>query len=55
MSAATYHQEKNTLSVLRDVTDKTTTNICSAQFMAEYQKAAMKIVADLKSQVLVRN
>jgi len=50
---ATYRKSKNTLTVRREISDKTMTNVCSPQVMAEYKKAVLSIARDLKAQVLV--
>lgn len=52
---ATYRKSDNTLTVRRELNDKTASNICSPQLMAEYKKAALAVVRDLKAQVLVGN
>jgi transglutaminase-like putative cysteine protease len=51
--AATYRQSKNTLTVHRELKDKTPTNICTPQEAAEYKKAVLSIARDLKAQVLI--
>ncbi|HSQ78749.1 MAG TPA: hypothetical protein VLN91_07640, partial [Nitrospirota bacterium] len=51
--AATYRQSKNTLTVRRELTDKTPTDICTPQEMAEYKNAILSIARDLKAQVLI--
>ncbi len=50
---ATYRQSKNTVTVRRELKDKTSTNVCTPQFVAEYKKAILSIARDLKAQVLV--
>ena len=50
---ATYRQSKNTVTVHREIKDKTQSNVCTPQVMAEYKKAVLGIARDLKSQVLV--
>lgn len=50
---ATYRQAKNTLTVRRELKDKTSTNVCSPQVMADYKKSILSIARDLKAQVLV--
>jgi transglutaminase-like putative cysteine protease len=50
---ATYRQSKNTVTVHRELKDKTPTNICMPQEMVEYKKAILSIARDLKAQVLV--
>ncbi len=51
--AAAYRQSKNTLTVRRELTDKTPTNICTPQKVAEYKKDILSIARDLKAQVLI--
>ncbi len=50
---ATYRQSKNTLTVHRELKDKTQTRVCTTQVMAEYKQAVLMVARDLKSQVLV--
>jgi len=50
---ATYQRSANTLTVRREFKDKTPTNICSAQYAAEYKIALLGIAKDVKSQVLL--
>jgi transglutaminase-like putative cysteine protease len=50
---ATYRKSGNTLTVTRDLRDKTTSNICSPEHVADYQKSARNILRDLRSQVLI--
>ncbi|MEK6744210.1 MAG: DUF3857 and transglutaminase domain-containing protein [Nitrospirota bacterium] len=50
---ATYRQSKNTLTVRRELKDKTPSNVCTPQVMADYKKAMLSIARDLKAQVLV--
>ncbi len=50
---ATYRQSKNTLTVHRELKDKTQTSVCTTQVMAEYKQAVLMVARDLKSQVLV--
>ena len=50
---ATYRKSKNTLTVHRELKDKTPTNVCTPQVMSDYKKAMLSIARDLKSQVLV--
>jgi transglutaminase-like putative cysteine protease len=50
---ATYRRSQNTLTVRRELTDKTSTNVCSPQVVADYNKAVLNIARDLKAQVLV--
>ena len=52
---ATYRKTGNTLTIRRELQDKTATNICSVAFMEAYKKAARNLVRDLKSQVLLTN
>lgn len=52
---ATYKQAGNSLTIRRELHDRTATNICSAAFMEGYKKAARSVVQDLKSQVLLTN
>ncbi len=50
---ATYRMEGTTLTVTRELDDKTATNVCSAAYTADYQKDARRILRDLRSQVLI--
>lgn len=50
---ATYRKSANTLTVHRELKDKTASNICTPQYAAEYQKILQGIAKDLKSQVLL--
>jgi hypothetical protein len=50
---ATYRKSKNTLTVRRELTDKTASNVCTPQVMADYKKAVLSVARDLKAQVLV--
>ncbi|HEY6007872.1 MAG TPA: transglutaminase-like domain-containing protein, partial [Geobacteraceae bacterium] len=52
---ATYRKSGNVLTVTRDLRDKTTTNVCSSAYEADYQKSARNILRDLRSQVLISN
>lgn len=52
---ATYRKSGTALTVIRELRDKTTTNVCSAGYEAEYQKSARSILRDLRSQVLINN
>lgn len=45
----------NTLTVRRELKDKTYSNICSPKLISDYKKACMNEVRDLKAQVLVSN
>jgi transglutaminase-like putative cysteine protease len=50
---ATYQRSKNILTVRRELTDKTQTNICTQKEAAEYKKALLGVSRDLKAQVLI--
>jgi hypothetical protein len=50
---ATYRRSNNTLTVRRELIDKTTTNVCAPQLMADLKESAMSVSRDLKAQVLV--
>lgn len=50
---ATYRKSENTLTIHRELMDKTSTNICEPQYLADYKKAILSIARDLKSQILV--
>lgn len=50
---ATYKKSANTLTVHRELKDKTSSNICSPEYAAEYQKIMLGIAKDLKSQILI--
>lgn len=52
---ATYQKSANTLTVRRELKDKTATNICSPEHVADYRKVMLNIAKDLKSQVLLSN
>lgn len=52
---ATYQKEANTLTVRRELKDKTATNLCSPEYVADYRKVMLSIAKDLKSQVLLSN
>jgi transglutaminase-like putative cysteine protease len=50
---ATYRKSANTLTIRRELKDKTATNVCSAVFAADYKKIMLSIAKDLKSQILL--
>jgi transglutaminase-like putative cysteine protease len=50
---ATYRKSANTLTVRRELKDKTASNICSPGYATEYKKIMMSIAKDLKSQILL--
>jgi hypothetical protein len=50
---ATYRKSANTLTVLRELKDKTASNICSPEYAADYKKIMLSIAKDLKSQILL--
>jgi transglutaminase-like putative cysteine protease len=50
---ATYRKSANTLTVLRELRDKTATNVCTPEFAADQKKLVLSIVKDLKSQILL--
>jgi len=50
---ATYRRTANTLTVRRELKDKTPTNICSPEHAAEYKIALLGIAKDVKSQILL--
>lgn len=50
---ATYKKTANTLTVRRELKDKTASNICSPEYAAGYKKVMLSIAKDLKSQVLL--
>jgi hypothetical protein len=52
---ATYRMSGDTLTVRRELVDKTTSNICSATYVADYRKNARTIMRDLRSQILISN
>jgi transglutaminase-like putative cysteine protease len=52
---ATYRKSGNELTVTRELRDKTTTNVCTAGYAAEYRKSTRNILRDLRSQVLISN
>jgi hypothetical protein len=53
--SSTYSKSGNILTVKRELTDKTPTNICSVMYMEQYKDTARKIISDLKSQILISN
>ncbi|MGB9080440.1 MAG: transglutaminase-like domain-containing protein, partial [Desulfuromonadaceae bacterium] len=50
---ATYRKSANTLTVRRELKDKTASNICSPEYAADYKKIMLSIAKDLKSQILL--
>lgn len=50
---ATYRKSANTLTIRRELKDKTATNICSPEYAADYKKIMLSIAKDLKSQILL--
>jgi transglutaminase-like putative cysteine protease len=52
---ATYKKNGNTLNVLSEFVDKTTSNICTPAHIEEYKKNARSVVQDIRSQVLISN
>jgi transglutaminase-like putative cysteine protease len=50
---ATYKKSANTLTVRRELKNKTATNVCSAEYAANYKKVLLGIAKDLKSQVIL--
>jgi len=50
---ATYRKSANTLTVRRELKDKTPANICSPEYVAGYNKDIFSIVKDVKSQILI--
>jgi hypothetical protein len=50
---ATYRKSANTLTVRRELKDKTASNTCSPEYAAEYKKNMLSIAKDLKSQILL--
>jgi hypothetical protein len=50
---ATYRKTANTLTIRRELKDKTATNVCSAAYAADYKKTMLSIAKDLKSQILL--
>ena len=50
---ATYRKSANTLTVRRELKDKTVSNICSPEYAADYKKIMLSIAKDLKSQILI--
>jgi len=50
---ATYRKSANTLTVRRELKDKTASNICSPEYAADYKKIMLSIAKDLKSQILI--
>ena len=52
---ATYRKSGNTLTVKRELLDKTPSNVCSVGFTEEHRKSVRTILRDIKSQVLISN
>lgn len=52
---ATYRKSGNTLTIKRELRDKTASNVCSVKFSEDYNKSARTIMRDIKSQVLISN
>jgi len=52
---ATYRKSANTLTIRRELKDKTPTNICSPEYFAGYIKDLFSIAKDVKSQILLSN
>ncbi len=52
---ASYRKSGNSLTVRRELRDKTPSNVCSVEFAEEYRKSARTIMRDIKSQVLISN
>jgi hypothetical protein len=50
---ATYRKSANTLTIRRELKDKTATNVCSPEYSADYKKIMLSIAKDLKSQILL--
>lgn len=50
---STYTKSGNTVTVRREFKDKTATNVCSAEYAAEYKKLVLKVAKDVKSQILL--
>jgi transglutaminase-like putative cysteine protease len=50
---ATYRKSANTLTIRRELKDKTATSVCSPEYMADYKKILLSIAKDLKSQILL--
>lgn len=50
---ATYRRSDNTLTVRRELKDKTATNVCSPEYSASYNKTMLAIAKDLKAQIIL--
>lgn len=50
---STYRKSSNTLTVRRELKDKTPGNICSPEYAADYKTIMLKVAKDLKSQILL--
>lgn len=50
---STYRKSSNTLTVRRELKDKTPGNVCSTEYAADYKTNMLKIAKDLKSQILL--
>lgn len=51
--AATYRKSANSLTVRRELKDKTPSNVCSPEYAAEYRKVMLSIAKDMKSQIII--
>lgn len=52
---ATYRKSGNSLTVKREIWDKTSSGVCSVEFTEGHKKSARTIMQDVKSQVLISN
>jgi len=52
---ATYRKAGNSLSVRRELLDKTASNICSVGFTDDHRKSTRTIMRDIRSQILISN
>lgn len=52
---ATYRKSGNSLTVKRELLDKTPSNVCSPAFAEGHRKSARTIMRDIRSQVLISN
>jgi len=50
---ATYRKTDNTLTIKRELKDKTATNVCSPEYSAGYAKTMLAIAKDLKAQIIL--
>lgn len=52
---ASYQQEGNNLTIVREMDDQTPGNVCSAELMNKQRQTAMKITENLKTQIVYQH